>query len=46
MEDGQDQSINYLLAFVLLFGVMLSCGVLSLVFMFMTTILSVTLSAG
>ncbi len=45
-EEGQDQSINYVLAFILLFGVMLACGVLSLVFFVMTTVLGVTLGAG
>lgn len=45
-EEGQDQSINYVLAFILLFGVMLSCGVLSLVSFVMTTVLGVTLGAG
>lgn len=45
-EEAQDQSINYILTFILLFGVALSCGVLSFVFMFMTGILGLTLGGG
>ena len=45
-EEEQDQSINYVLTFVLLFGVMISCGVLSFLFIFMSGILGLTLGGG
>ncbi|MBP6804643.1 MAG: hypothetical protein KA362_11085 [Chloroflexi bacterium] len=45
-EEEQDQSINYVLTFVLLLGVMISCGVLSFLFIFMSGILGLTLGGG
>ena len=45
-EEGQDQSINYVLAFIMLFAVVLSCGVLSFLFVLITGILGLTLGGG
>ncbi|MCB8982790.1 MAG: hypothetical protein H6659_03100 [Ardenticatenaceae bacterium] len=42
-EEGQDQSINYVLVFILLFAVALSCGVLSFLTLVVTGILSLTI---
>jgi len=45
-EEGQDQSINYVLAFILLFGLVLACGVLSFLTVVVSGILSLALGAG
>ncbi len=45
-EEEQDQSINYVVTFILLFAVAMSCGVLSLVTLIMTGVLSLALGGA
>lgn len=45
-EEEQDQSINYVLVFIMLFAVALACGVLSFLTVVVTGILSLSLGSG